>query len=246
MNEPQSRPNGVPAPARRPNRKGTPTKRTARSAKRGTGRGQGNLAAIMSSKWSHWTTPPKFLERLHRLGKPALDPCSNYFSRTGALREWWGNHHAVEDLDRVQRELERALEAGRHVQLRNGLVESWQGFVSYVYWNPPYGKELPSWLKKGADEGAAGVESVGLFPARTDTVAFHEQVFARANAGCFWRGRLNFDNPPAGSTQPGGTFPPFVAYYGARIDDFFAAFDGAGEICRLNTPVYTEDDHGSR
>ena len=248
------KPNGtIPHPrravGRSPASKGSPARR---KGKRGTGRGQGNLAAILSSKWSHWTSPPKFLERLAKLGRPALDPCSNFHSRTGALREWWGNHHAVEDLDAVQLELASALAAGRHVELRNGLVESWQGFVSFVYWNPPYGAALPGWLKKGADEGAAGVESVGLFPARTDTVAMHEQVFQRATAGCFWRGRINFDNPPPAPegvedwTPPGGTFPPFVAYHGRRVDEFFAAFDGAGELVRLNTPRHQEDDHADR
>lgn len=231
--------NGVPAPARRASRKGTPTKRVSRPAKPG----RGNLDAILSSKWQHWTSPPKFLERLHKLGKPALDPCSNFDARTGALREWWGNHFEGIELEERIREMRDCNFHGiRHVELRNGLAESWssQGLISYAYWNPPFNR-LADWLKKGADERDQGVESVGLFPARTDTVAFHEQVFARANAGCFWRGRLNFDNPPPDSKQPGGTFPPFVAYYGRRIDEFFAAFDGAGELCRLNTPVYTEE-----
>lgn len=252
MNRAQTPVNDTTPPRRSAAKRSPASKgRVSRPAKRGSGRGQGNLAAILSSKWSHWTSPPKFLERLQKLGRPALDPCSNFASRTGALREWWGNHHAVEDLDAVQLELATALAAGRHVELRNGLVESWQGFVSFVYWNPPYGAALPGWMKKAADEGAAGVESIGLFPARTDTIAMHEQVFQRANAGVFVRGRINFDNPPPAEPgteddKPpgGGTFPPFVAYHGRRVDEFFAAFEGAGELVRLNTPRHQEDDHG--
>jgi len=255
----------------------TTAMKTRRPEKR-VARGQGNLAALMSSKWQNWTSPQKFLGHLHKLGKPALDPCSNAASRTGALIEWFGteSYHrdeavrAYEDgckkLEKtptaaqrdqasaraaaaLQSALQVATAQGRKVSAKDGLGESWasQGLISYAYWNPPFDM-LASWLKKGADEGDAGVESVGLFPARTDTVAFHEQVFARANAGVFWRGRINFDNPPAPpageeapARLPGGTFPPFVAYYGSRVDEFFAAFEGTGELCRLNTRVYSED-----
>lgn len=273
MNRDPKPANVTPAPAGRPNRKGSPRGSTARLPGK---RGGGSLDALMSSKWQHWTSPPKFLERLHRLGRPALDPCSNFASRTGALIEWFGTEayhreqaeRAYEDrckkLEKVPTKAEReqaseraanvlgldliaAGALGRNASPKDGLVESWSslGLISYAYWNPAF-NQLAAWLKKGADERDQGVESVGLFPARTDTVGFHQHVFGRANAGCFWQGRINFDNAPPGSERPGGTFPAFVAYYGARIDDFFAAFDGAGELCRLNTPVYTEGAHVDR
>jgi hypothetical protein len=151
---------------------------------------------------------------------------------------------AVELLRRARQELQ----GQRRIELVDGLAESWQGYVSLAYVNPPYGRVLPQWVKKCADEGAAGAEVVLLVPARTDTVWCHEQVFQRAQAACFWRGRLNFENPPPGSARPGGTFPPLVAYWGPRRDAFFAAFAGAGELSRLNDPdpgEEQEDGHAA-
>lgn len=44
-----------------------------------------------------------------------------------------------------------------------------------VFCNPPYGRELPKWIKKAHDEAEKGALVVMLIPARTDTRAFHHE-----------------------------------------------------------------------
>ena len=53
----------------------------------------------------------------------------------------------------------------------DGLQMSWGG-CSYV--NPPYGNELPKWIKKGYEEWKKGKTVVFLIPSRTDTRWWHE------------------------------------------------------------------------
>lgn len=60
-----------------------------------------------------------------------------------------------------------------------------------VFCNPPYGaKELPKWIKKCANSKCL---SVLLLPARTDTKAFHEFIYKKAEIR-FIKGRLHFGN----------------------------------------------------
>lgn len=58
-----------------------------------------------------------------------------------------------------------------------------------VFCNPPYGRKSTSeWIKKCAEAKAL---SVMLLPARTDTKAFHEYIWGKAEVR-FLRGRLKF------------------------------------------------------
>lgn len=60
-----------------------------------------------------------------------------------------------------------------------------------VFCNPPYGaKELPKWIKKCA---CSKCLSVMLLPARTDTKAFHDFIYKKAEIR-FIKGRLHFGN----------------------------------------------------
>lgn len=54
----------------------------------------------------------------------------------------------------------------------NGLVQDWSNQV--VWCNPPYGREVALWLKKGAIAAENGCTSVFLVPARTNTAWFVE------------------------------------------------------------------------
>ena len=61
-----------------------------------------------------------------------------------------------------------------------------------VWCNPPYGKELPKWIKKCAEEGKKkNTTVVMLIPARTDTRAFHEYICGKSEIR-FLRGRVKF------------------------------------------------------
>lgn len=58
-----------------------------------------------------------------------------------------------------------------------------------VFCNPPYGKQSTlQWVKKCAEAKATVVM---LLPARTDTRAFHEYIYHKAEVR-FLRGRLKF------------------------------------------------------
>ena len=73
---------------------------------------------------------------------------------------------------------------------RDGLTMSW-GPVNFV--NPPYGRELPKWIKKGYEEWKKGKTIVFLIPSRTDTRWWHDYCM-KATEIRFIKGRLKFDN----------------------------------------------------
>ena|SRR3990167_6600543 len=83
----------------------------------------------------------------------------------------------------------------------DGLCIPWIGLI---YCNPPYGRAISKWLKKGADEIAGGraTKIVWLLPARTDTRWFHEVVYPLASEIRFIRGRLHFNDGPQGAPFP--------------------------------------------
>ena len=49
-------------------------------------------AALLTSAWSHWTTPDNVLERVRRLGPIGLDPCGNPEDHVQAALSWHGPH----------------------------------------------------------------------------------------------------------------------------------------------------------
>jgi len=70
----------------------------------------------------------------------------------------------------------------------NGLDVDW-GESNFV--NPPYGREIGKWLKKGFKEWKKGKTVVFLIPSRTDTKWWHEYVM-KATEIRFIKGRLKF------------------------------------------------------
>jgi len=57
--------------------------------------------------------------------------------------------------------------------------------------NPPYGREIPRWIKKGYEEHLKGKTVVFLIPSRTDTKWWHDYVM-KAKEIRFIKGRLKF------------------------------------------------------
>ena len=74
----------------------------------------------------------------------------------------------------------------------DGLVTEW-GERNFV--NPPFGREIGLWVRKGYDEALKGRLVVMLLPARTDTSYWHSYVM-RATKIHFLPGRLHFDDGP--------------------------------------------------
>jgi len=73
----------------------------------------------------------------------------------------------------------------------NGLEQKWSG---RCWMNSPYGRPLGTWVKKAWSEAADGnAMIVGLMPARTDTLFFHNYIYRKKNVEVeFLKGRLIF------------------------------------------------------
>lgn len=88
---------------------------------------------------------------------------------------------------------------------QDGLKQDW---VGTVWCNPPYGRNILEWVRKGfisANSGKATV--VMLLPARTDTKWFHEYVYGKAEIR-FLRGRLKF-----GGSKNSAPFPSMIVVW---------------------------------
>lgn len=133
----------------------------------------------MSSNTPEWVTPQKFFDELNAEFSFTLDPCCTH---ENAKCE---KHYTKED---------------------DGLSKDWGGHV--VFCNPPYGRELPKWVKKCYDESSHATV-VMLIPARTDTSYFHDYIYGKAEIR-FIRGRLKFNDG-----KQGAPFPSMVVIYRA-------------------------------
>lgn len=157
------------------------------------------LAPLMSSDEMDWQTPDEVLELVRLVDAIGLDPCTTRENPTAA----WQWICPPDD----------------------GLETPWLD-KGLVYVNPPYGRKLPRWVGKCAAEAGDGAEIIALIPARTDTSYWHRWV-TRANAICFWAGRLRFKGAPASAP-----FPSALVYWGDRPLRFMCAFGDHGWVVR--------------
>jgi len=86
----------------------------------------------------------------------------------------------------------------------DGLKRSW-GKRNFV--NPPYGREIGKWLKKGYEESLKGKLVVFLIPSRTDTRWWHDYVM-KADEIRFIKGRLKFEG-----AKYSAPFPSCIAIF---------------------------------
>lgn len=97
----------------------------------------------------------------------------------------------------------------------DGLRQPWHG---RAWVNPPYSKS-ERWLARLADHGTG----TALIFARTDTAAFHRQVWGKASALLFLRGRLNFYTSDGRRGRVNAGAPSVLIAYGDadadRLDD---------------------------
>lgn len=80
-----------------------------------------------------------------------------------------------------------------------------------MFCNPPYGRQIYDWVRKGYEESRKpGTLVVMLIPARTDTSYFHDYIFhGKANEVRFLRGRLKFTDED-GNAKDAAPFPSAV------------------------------------
>lgn len=139
------------------------------------------FAGMMSSATAEWSTPPKLFDRLDALYHFDLDAAAT--PENAKCKRFF----TVED---------------------DGLSQKWEGVV---WCNPPYGREIPKWVRKGYNEAQRpGTVVVMLLPARTDTAWFHD--YCRKGDVTFLRGRLKFNG-----NKWNAPFPSMIVKFGGEI-----------------------------
>ena len=136
-------------------------------------------AVGFSSKSGDWDTPQDFYEKLNKQFDFTLDPCAS--ARSAKCKKYF----TKED---------------------DGLAQDWRGHTAFV--NPPYGRNIGEWVKKGYEESKKhNTVVVMLVPSRTDTKWWHDYVM-RAKEVHFVRGRLKF-----GDSTNAAPFPSAVVIF---------------------------------
>jgi hypothetical protein len=128
-----------------------------------------------------WITPPEITACLGGWAKFALDPCCHR-----------------EQVYRTAREM--------IAPPLDGLKARWKG---RVWLNPPYGRQIATWLERLADHG----KGIALVPARTEVESwFWPYIWERADAMLFLRGRLYFRKPNGSRCGNAGHGSVLAAY----------------------------------
>lgn len=138
--------------------------------------------ALLSSKDMSWCTPPEFFAELDQEFHFDLDPAAT----------------------------EKSAKCARYyTPADDGLSQDWGG--CRVFCNPPYGRHIHEWVRKGYEESKKpGTVVVMLIPARTDTTYFHDYIFrGKADEVRFLRGRLKFTDED-GNAKDAAPFPSAV------------------------------------
>jgi len=113
----------------------------------------------------------------------------------------WQTPKAV--YDALDKEFNFTFDPCPHNPTFDGLNIEW-GQSNFV--NPPYGREIPKWIKKGYDEAQKGKTVVFLIPSRTDTKWWHDYVMKGEIR--FIKGRLKF-----GDATNSAPFPSAIVIF---------------------------------
>ena len=143
--------------------------------------------AALSSKYEDWRTPPDLFAQLNAAHHFTLDAAAS--SSNALLPRFWTKE-------------------------QDAFKQDWKG--ERVFCNPPYGRDLRYWIALFVNavliHGAQIV--VALLPARTDTFAFHEFIYAKTYTQIrFLRGRLTFGSPEDGLPLRPAPFPSMIVTF---------------------------------
>ena len=130
--------------------------------------------ALLSSKNMGWCTPADFFRELDQEFHFNLDPAAT----------------------------DKSAKCARYfTPADDGLKADWGG--CRVFCNPPYGRQINEWVRKGYEESKKpGTLVVMLIPARTDTSYFHDYIFhGKADEVRFVRGRITFTDEDGNPTK---------------------------------------------
>jgi site-specific DNA-methyltransferase (adenine-specific) len=144
-----------------------------------------NTDLMFSSKTDQWATPQDFFDALNKEFNFTLDVCATP---------------------------ENAKCQNYYTPEVDGLSQPWNG---NVWCNPPYGREIGSWVKRAFISAATGYANVVvmLLPARTDTQWFHKYIYGKAEIR-FVQGRLKF-----GGHKNAAPFPSMVVVFGGAKNE---------------------------
>jgi len=136
-----------------------------------------------SSASTEWDTPQAFFDKLDKQFEFTLDPCAT------AASAKCDKYFTEED---------------------DGLAQDWRGHTVFV--NPPYGRGIGAWLKKGYEESKKhNTVVVMLVPSRTDTKWWHDYIM-KAKEVHLVRGRLKF-----GGSDNAAPFPSAVVIFHSNV-----------------------------
>jgi len=144
---------------------------------------------IHSSENDTWRTPKPLFDRLHREFEFELDAAA--LKHTALLDSYYGPDH---------------LDVGRTDALA---LQDWEGQSIFV--NPPYGRKVGDWVKKGWEESLKGKTVVMLVMACTDTIWWHNWAW-QADQIRLMKGRVPFrreDGSKASSAPKGSAILVF-------------------------------------
>lgn len=121
----------------------------------------------------------------------------------------------------------------------NGLDDSWwrpfewSGRKPRVWLNPPFNRyQRPKWMKRMAEHG----NGIMLIPAATETKAFFDYVWSKADAVCFVRGRPHCHYADGTRARANcGCSIALVAYGGNNVEVLEGS--GLGHVVRLTPPL---------
>lgn len=136
-----------------------------------------NTEVMFSSKSAEWETPQDLFDKLNEEFHFTLDVCATPENTKC-------EHYYTSEQD--------------------GLSQPWKGVI---WCNPPYGKSIGSWVRRGLLAAADGNVVVMLLPARTDTRWFHEYIYNKAETR-FIKGRLKF-----GGNKNAAPFPSMIVVF---------------------------------
>jgi phage N-6-adenine-methyltransferase len=150
---------------------------------------------MFSSQSSEWRTPKELYDRLNKVFKFDLDPCTTEDNPLGT------RYYYTMETD--------------------GLNSQWPKDVESVFINPPYNKEIETWLQKAMLEFNRARQNIKyivfLLPARTDTRWFHDYIYTPVSIQGnplpkiqirFLKGRLKFTN-----SKNSAPFPSMICIF---------------------------------
>lgn len=130
---------------------------------------------LFSSNKMDWETPKDLFNKLNDKFHFTLDPCANEFNHK------CDKYFTIKD---------------------DGLKQNWENNIVFV--NPPYGRQLYSWVKKCYEESKKeNTLVVLLIPSRTDTKYFHDFLYNKSGIDLYFiKGRLKFSDSTISAPFP--------------------------------------------